>query len=81
MNIKKIESIVATYAIIALPLATTAFEMKATTIVKILAFASGLLGVIVRGLNPKDQAFGIVTIAKTEVDANLAKQEAAAPQK
>ena len=78
MNFKKIESIVATYAVIALPLATAAFEMKAPNIVKILAFASGLLGVIGRGLNPKDAAFGIVAVAKTEVDANLAKQEAAA---
>ena len=78
MNLKKIESIVATYAVIALPLATTAFAMNATTPVKILSFASGLLGVIGRGLNPKDAAFGIVAVAKTEVDANLAKQEAAA---
>lgn len=78
MNLKKIESVVATYAVVALPLATAAFEMKASAIVKILAFASGLLGVIGRGLNPKDPAFGIVAIAKTEVDANLAKQEAAA---
>jgi purine nucleoside permease len=78
MNLKKIESIIATYAVIALPLATTAFAMNATTTVKILSFASGLLAVIGRGLNPKDAAFGIVAVAKTEVDANLAKQEAAA---
>ena len=77
MNLKKIESVIATYAVIALPLATAAFEMKASTIVKILAFASGLLGVIGRGLNPKDAAFGIVAVAKTEVDATLAKQAAA----
>lgn len=77
INVKKIESIFATYAVIALPLATTAIEMKASTLVKVLAFASGLLGVIARGLNPKDAAFGVVAIAKAEVDANLAKQEAA----
>ena len=77
MNLKKIESVVATYAVIALPLATTAFAMNATTSVKILSFASGLLAVVLRGLNPKDAAFGIVAVAKTEVDATLAKQAAA----
>ena len=78
LDTKKINALLITYGSLALPVATAAFAMKASTLVKILSFASGLLPVIVRQANPKDPfTVNLLTVAKTEIDAELAKQKKA----
>lgn len=76
MDLNKIKKIVGTYVVIALPFITAAFATNAPLTVKILSILSGVLGVTVRGLNPKDPAFGVITVAKAEVDAQIAKESA-----
>ena len=76
MDMNKVKAIAKTYLVIAVPFATAAFTTNAPLTVKILSILSGVLGVTVRGLNPKDPAFGVVTVAKAEVDAQIAKESA-----
>ena len=72
---KKVKSVALTYAVLALPLATAAFAMKASALVKILTFLSGLLPVIVRQANPKDPfTLSLISFAKNEIDAQIEKQ-------
>ena len=76
MDMNKVKAIAKTYLVIAVPFATAAFTTNSSLTVKILSILSGVLGVTVRGLNPKDPAFGMVTVAKAEVDAQIAKESA-----
>jgi hypothetical protein len=74
---KKLKSVLLTYASLSLPVAVVAFSTNANTTVKILSFISGVLPVITRQANPKDPfTLNILAIAKTEVDAQLAKKTA-----
>jgi len=76
LDSKKINALVLTYGSLALPVATAAFAMNASGLVKILSFASGLLPVIVRQAKPKDPfTVNLLAIAKAEIDAELAKQK------
>jgi hypothetical protein len=77
IDAKKLKSLILTYASIALPVAIVAFSMSASTTVKILSFVSGLIPVITRQANPTDPfTCNILAIAKTEIDAELAKKSA-----
>lgn len=72
---KKVKSLALTYASLALPIATAAFAMNATPIVKLLSFLSGLLPVIARQVNPHDPfTCNLLAVAQTEIDAELKKQ-------
>jgi len=74
---KKLKSLALTYFSLSLPIATVAFTMNATTPVKIFSFISGLLAVIIRQVNPNDPfTANILTIAKTQVDAEIVKKSA-----
>ena len=76
LDSKKIKALVLTYGTIALPIATTAFAMNASILVKVLSFASGLLPVIVRQVNPKDSfTINLLAVAQAQVDTELAKQK------
>jgi hypothetical protein len=73
---KKTKALVLTYGSLALPVATAAFAMNASLLVKVLSFASGLLPVIVRQANPKDPfTINLLAVAQAQVDAELAKQK------
>jgi hypothetical protein len=73
---KKTKALVLTYGSLALPIATTAFAMNASVLVKVLSFASGLLPVIVRQANPKDPfTINLFSVAQVQIDAELAKQK------
>ena len=72
---KKFKSLALTYLSLSLPIATVAFSMNATTPVKIFSFISGLLAIIIRQVNPNDPfTANILAIAKTQVDAEIAKK-------
>ena len=74
---KKVKSLAITYAALALPIATAAFAMNASTTVKVLSFLSGLLAVIVRQVNPKDPfTMNMLKIAQVEVEQELEKAKA-----
>ena len=76
LDTKKLNALLVTYGSLAFPVAIAAFAMNASTLVKILSFASGLLPVIARQANPKDPfTVNLLAIAKTEIDAELAKQK------
>jgi len=73
---KKLQSLLLTYATLTLPIASTAFAMNASLSIKILSFFSGVLPVILRHANPKDEfTVNLVKVAQTEIDAELAKQK------
>lgn len=73
---KKTKALLLTYGSLALPVATAAFAMNASFVVKILSFASGLLPVIIRQANPKDPfTINLLAVAQAQVDAELAKQK------
>jgi len=73
---KKLQSLILTYGTLTLPVASTAFAMNATLSIKILSFFSGVLPVILRHANPKDQfTINLAKVAQTEIDAELAKQK------
>lgn len=72
---KKVKSLILTYAIPTLPLATAAFAMDASATVKFLTFLSGALAVIGREMNPKDPfTISVLKAAQDEIDKELAKQ-------
>ena len=74
---KKVRSVVTTYAVLALPVATAAFAMNASTTVKVLSFLSGFVAIIVRQSNPKDPfTINILKMAQAEIEAQLEKAEA-----
>jgi len=76
LDTKKLNALLVTYGSLALPVAIAAFAMNASTLVKVLSFASGLLPVIARQAHPKDPfTVNLLAIAKTEIDAELAKQK------
>jgi hypothetical protein len=76
LDSKKINALLITYGSLALPVAIAAFAMNASTLVKVLSFASGLLPVIARQANPKDPfTVNLLAVAKTQIDAELAKQK------
>jgi hypothetical protein len=76
LDTKKIKALVLTYGSLSLPVATAAFAMNASTLVKVLSFASGLLPVIARQVNPKDPfTVNLLAVAKAEIDSELAKQK------
>jgi hypothetical protein len=76
LDTKKLNALLVTYGSLALPVAIAAFAMNASTLVKVLSFTSGLLPVIARQANPKDPfTVNLLAIAKTEIDAELAKQK------
>lgn len=73
---KRVQSLVLTYATLALPLATAAFAMDASTTVKVLTFLSGLLPVIVRQSNPKDPfTMNLLKVAQDTIDKEIKKQK------
>ena len=78
MNIdsKKLQSLLLTYGTLTLPVASTAFAMNASASIKILSFFSGVLPVILRHANPKDQfTINLAKVAQNEIDAELAKEK------
>jgi len=73
---KKLQSLILTYGPMTLQVASTAFAMKASASIKILSFFSGVLPVILRHANPKDQfTMNLAKVAQNEIDAELAKQK------
>ena len=73
---KKLQSLILTYGTLTLPVASTAFAMNASASIKILSFFSGVLPVILRHANPKDQfTMNLAKVAQNEIDAELAKQK------
>lgn len=75
IDYKKIKPIVLTYASLSAPVAIAAFAMNASGTVKLLSFLSGFLAIATRQANPKDPfTLNILAVAKTEVDAALAKK-------
>lgn len=75
IDAKKLKSVLLTYTSLALPVATVAFSMNASTTVKILSFVSGLIPVFTRQANPKDAfTLNILAVAKTQVDVAIAKK-------
>ena len=77
IDFKKVKSLLVTYGTIALPFATAAFVTNQSLTVKILSILSGTIGVVVRDRNPKDPfTANILSVAKTEIDATIAKKSA-----
>lgn len=75
LDSKKIKALLLTYGSLTLPIATAAFAMNASALVKILSFVSGLIPVIARQVNPKDPfTLNLLSVAKTQVDAEIEKQ-------
>lgn len=75
LDSKKIKALVLTYVSLALPVATTAFAMNASGLVKALSFLSGLIPVIARQANPKDPfTVNLLAEAKNQIDAEIKKQ-------
>lgn len=74
---KKVKSVVLTYATLTLPLAIAAFSLDAPTWVKILTFISGLLAIVRRQMNPKDE-FELAALTSVE---NLVKEKLAKAKK
>jgi len=75
LDSKKIKALFLTYGSLALPVATTAFAMNASGLVKALSFLSGLIPVIVRQANPKDPfTLNLPEVAKTQIDAEVKKE-------
>lgn len=70
---KKVKSVVLTYASLTLPLAVAAFSTNQPTWVKALTFLSGVLAIIRRQVNPKDQ-FEILMLTALE---DMVKKEIA----
>ena len=76
LDSKKIKSLILTYGIPTLPLASAAFALNASFLIKVLSFASGAIVVIGRQANPKDPfTVNLLAVAKTQIDAELAKQK------
>ena len=77
IDLKKAKSFAITYGTIAVPFATAAFATNQSLTVKILSILSGTIGVVVRDRNPKDPfTANILSVAKTEIDATIAKKSA-----
>jgi hypothetical protein len=75
LDSKKIKALLITYGSLTLPVATAAFAMNASALVKVLSFVSGLIPVIARQANPKDPfTMNLLAVAKTQVDAEIKKQ-------
>lgn len=75
LDSKKIKSLILTYGIPTLPLASAAFALNASLLIKVLSFASGAIVVIGRQANPKDPfTLNLLAIAKQEIDATLKNQ-------
>ena len=69
---KKVNSLLLTYVIPTAPLASAAFAMDATPLIKFLSFLSGALVVIGRQVNPKDSfTCNLMHEAQIEVDKLL----------
>jgi hypothetical protein len=76
LDTKKIKALVLTYGALTLPVATAVFAMNASGLVKVLSFFSGLIPVIARQANPNDPfTLNLLAVAKSEIDAELAKQK------
>ena len=74
---KKVRSVLTTYAVLSLPIASAAFAMNANGTVKALSFLSGLVAIIVRQTNPKDPfTINILKMAQAEIEAQIEKAEA-----
>jgi Na+-transporting NADH:ubiquinone oxidoreductase subunit NqrB len=72
---KKVQSLVLTYGVVTLPIATTALAMNASPAVKILSFFSGFLALVIRQGNPKDPfTMNLLKIAEQEVNVELEKK-------
>jgi len=75
LDTKKIKALILTYGIPTLPLASAAFALNASLLIKVLSFASGAIVVIGRQANPKDPfTLNLLAIAKQEIDATLKNQ-------
>lgn len=74
MNIKKIKAAFFGYLVICIPVVITAFSLDASNTVKVLSFFSGVIGVIGRGLNPNDSAYGLVGSTKAALDGAIEYQ-------
>lgn len=75
LDSKKIKALILTYGIPTLPLASAAFALNASLLIKVLSFASGAIVVIGRQANPKDPfTLNLLAIAKQEIDATLKNQ-------
>ena len=74
MNLKKIQKIAGTYLALAIPAVIATFMSGHTDPATLLVVAAAsILAPIVRGMNPKDQAFGIVSSVNTAVQAKAEK--------
>jgi len=74
---KKVRSVLTTYAVLSLPIASAAFAMNASTTVKVLSFLSGFVAIIVRQSNPKDPfTINILKMAQAEIATQIEKAEA-----
>lgn len=75
LDSKKIKALILTYGIPTLPLASAAFALNASLLIKVLSFVSGAIVVIGRQANPKDPfTLNLLAIAKQEIDATLKNQ-------
>ena len=75
LDTKKIKALILTYGIPTLPLASAAFALNASLLIKVLSFASVAIVVIGRQANPKDPfTLNLLAIAKQEIDATLKNQ-------
>jgi hypothetical protein len=76
LDMKKLNSLVITYGSIALPVASTAFAMNASSTIKILSFFSGVLPVVIRQANPKDPfTINLLKEIEEEIEIVLEKQK------